>query len=118
MTSHAPFSPPHPPRGAGPVSVWRGLFGERARTAVHGWSERAFEDRHIRRDVLGYRVHVPLHPDLVQRVLLDNAANYAKPDVAKKLLAPMIGRGLLTSDGALWRAQRRIVAASFSPAAV
>ena len=51
-------------------------------------------------------------------MLLDNAANYAKPDIVKTLLDPIIGRGLLTSDGELWREQRRIVAASFSPAAV
>ena len=51
-------------------------------------------------------------------MLLDNAANYVKPDIVKSLLDPIIGRGLLTSDGELWREQRRIVAASFSPAAV
>ena len=55
---------------------------------------------------------------MVQHVLLDNAANYAKPDIVKSLLDPIIGRGLLTSDDDLWREQRRIVAASFSPAAV
>ena len=38
-------------------------------------------------------------PDAVQRVLLDNAANYVKPDIVKTLLKPTIGRGLLTSDG-------------------
>jgi cytochrome P450 len=54
----------------------------------------------------------------VQQVLQTNAAAYAKPDIVKKLLNPMIGRGLLTSDGQLWRDQRRIVAASFAPAAV
>jgi cytochrome P450 len=59
-----------------------------------------------------------LDPELVQRVVLDNAANYAKPDIVKTLLAPAIGEGLLTSDGALWRDQRRIVAANFAPAAV
>ena len=112
------FVPPHPPRGAGPVPVWRGFFGERARTAVHGWSQRAFEIRYFRRNVLGYTVHIPLDPGLVQRVLLDNAGNYVKPDLVRKLLTPTIGRGLLSSDGALWREQRRIVAANFAPGAV
>jgi cytochrome P450 len=112
------FVPPHPPRGAGPVAVWRGFVGERARHAVYGWSELAFDSWYMRRNVLGYTVHIPLHPDMVQRVLLDNAANYVKPDLVKKLLAPTVGRGLLSSDGALWRDQRRIVAASFTPAAV
>jgi cytochrome P450 len=72
----------------------------------------------MRRKVLGFTVHIPLQPELVQQVLLDNAAGYAKPDIVKTLLAPVIGRGLLTADTALWREQRRIVAASFTPAAV
>jgi cytochrome P450 len=113
-----PFIPPFPPRGAGPVPVWRGFVGERARTAVYGWSQLAFRQRYMRRRILGFDVHIPLDPDLVQRVLLDNASNYVKPDVVKRLLAPAIGRGLLTSDGGLWREQRRIVAANFAPAAV
>ena len=116
MTEH--FVPPHPPRRPGPVPVWRGFVGERARTLVYGWSERAFREWHLERNVLGYRVHIPLHPDSVQRVLLDNAANYEKPGLVKRLLAPVIGRGLLRSDGSLWRDQRRIVAASFTPPAV
>ena len=113
-----PFIPPHPPRPAGPVPVWRGFVGERARTAVYGWSERAFNLWHFERNVFGHRVHVVMHPDMVERVLLDNAANYQKPKLVKKLLKPVIGRGLLSSDGALWRSQRKIVAASFAPPAV
>jgi cytochrome P450 len=112
------FVPPHPPRSAGPVPVWRGLVGERARTAVYGWSERAFALPYMRRNVFGYTVHIPLDPDAVQRVLLDNAANYQKPDIVKKLLKATIGRGLLSSDGGLWRDQRKIVAANFAPAAI
>jgi cytochrome P450 len=112
------FIPPYPPRPSRPVATWRGFFGERARTSVYGWSELAFNADYLRRNILGFRVHVLLDPDMVQHVLLDNAANYAKPDIVKHLLGPIIGRGLLTSDGGLWREQRRIVAASFSPAAV
>jgi cytochrome P450 len=100
------------------VPVWRGFFGERARTLVYGWSERAFREPYMQRNVLGYRVHIPLDPDAVQHVLLDNSANYEKPKLVKRLLAPVIGRGLLSSDGGLWREQRRIVAASFTPPAV
>jgi cytochrome P450 len=112
------FVPPFPPRQARPVATWRGFFGERARTSVYGWSEFAFQTDHLKRNILGFKVHVVLDPDHVQHVLLDNAANYAKPDIVRSLLDPIIGRGLLTSDGELWREQRRIVAASFSPAAV
>lgn len=112
------FVPPYPPRGPAPVPVWRGFFGERARNAVYGWSAPMFENWHIRRNILGIVVHVVTHPDAVQRVLQTNAANYAKPDIVKRVIAPMIGRGLLSSDDDLWREQRRIVAASFAPPAV
>ena len=112
------FVPPHPPRRAKPVQTWRGFFGERARTAVYGWSELAFDSWHIERNVLGHRVHVVLKPECIQRVLLDNAANYVKPRLVTRILAPTIGRGLLTADGELWRSQRKIVAASFTPPAV
>ena len=112
------FVPPFPPRRPRPVPTWRGFFGERARTSVYGWSELAFETGHFKRNILGFNVHVVLDPAHVQRVLLDNAANYAKPDIVKGLLDPIIGRGLLTADGEQWRQQRKIVAASFSPAAV
>ncbi|MFL6766725.1 MAG: cytochrome P450 [Sphingomicrobium sp.] len=112
------FIPPFPPRQPKPVASWRGFFGERARTAVYGWSEFAFQTDHLKRNILGFTVHVLLDPDHVQQVLLDNAANYIKPDIVRSLLDPIIGRGLLTSDRELWRQQRRIVAATFSPAAV
>jgi len=118
MVTTAPFIPPYPPRGPGPVPVWRGFVGERGRTAVYGWSQLAFRLPYMQRRMFGLNIHIPLDPDLVQRVLLDNAANYEKPKLVKRLLAPAIGEGLLTSDGSLWREQRRIVAASFAPAAV
>lgn len=114
----ARFVPPHPPRSSGPVPVWRGFFGERARQAVYGWSEQAFESDGFTRDVLGFRVHVLLDPDAIQQALIDHAENLPKPGIALKLLAPVIGRGLLTADGDLWRRERKIVAASFSPRAV
>jgi cytochrome P450 len=100
------------------VAVWRGFVGERARTAVYGWSEQAFTADHMRRKVFGINVHMPLTPQAAQHVLLDNQANYVKPGLVKKILGRTIGEGLLTADGSLWRDQRRIVAASFTPPAV
>lgn len=113
----APFMPPHPPRGE-PVPSWRGFVGKRARSAVYGWSAQAFRIPYIQRRVFGWNVHIPLDPEAVQRVMLDNAANYVKPRIVKKLLSRTVGRGLLSADGTLWREQRRIVAANFTPSAV
>ena len=110
--------PPFPPRRPKPVPTWRGFIGERGRTAVVGWSQLAFESDYFKRNVLGHTVHVVLKPDWVQRVLLDNASNYEKPRLVKRILSRTIGRGLLTSERDMWRTQRKIVAASFTPPAV
>ncbi len=88
-----PFIPPYPPRQPRPVATWRGFFGERARTSVYGWSQLAFETDYLKRNILGFTVHILLDPDMVQHVLLDNPATYAKPDIVKSLLDPIIGRG-------------------------
>ena len=110
-----PVRPVRPERLSSPL---RSLFGEHARNSVAGWSEAAFRDWYVQRRVLGITVHIPRHPDAVQRVLLDNVANYEKPRLVKRLIAPLIGRGLLTAEGELWRTQRKLVAASFAPGAV
>jgi cytochrome P450 len=112
------FVPVHPPRRDSLPPVWAGFFGERSRNAVAGWTHRAFEDWHITRRLMRLTIHFPRHPEAIQRVLLDNAANYQKPRIVKKMIAPLIGQGLLTADGELWRHQRRIVAPSFAPGAV
>src|SRR5204862_292541 len=57
-------------------------------------------------------------PDLIRRVLIDNAANYPKDNLQLEKLTPAVGRGLLTADNESWRLQRRTVAPLFQPAGV
>jgi cytochrome P450 len=52
-------------------------------------------------------------PGAIKHVLLDNAANYHKTEVTRRLLEPGLGRGLLTSEGETWRRHRRIMSPSF-----
>ncbi len=54
-------------------------------------------------------VHLALHPDSVQHVLLGNARNYNKQTRGFIKLKLALGEGLLTSEGAFWRRQRRII---------
>jgi cytochrome P450 len=52
-------------------------------------------------------------PGAIRHILLDNAANYTKTEITRRLLEPGLGRGLLTSEGETWRRHRRIMAPSF-----
>jgi cytochrome P450 len=56
----------------------------------------------------GYLVN---HPDYIKHVLLDNYRNYPKDH--NPAFDPLLGAGLLTSDGAFWRRQRRLAQPAF-----
>ena len=57
-------------------------------------------------------------PEGIRHVLLDNAANYTKSEVGRRVLEPALGRGLLTSEGETWRRHRRIMAPAFDPRSI
>ncbi len=68
-------------------------------------------------DVVRYRfgpiaLHLISHPDGIKHVLVDNAANYIKGRVFDDL-RPLLGNGLVSSEGDFWKRQRRLAQPSF-----
>lgn len=110
--------PPYPPRSRDWAPVWTAFVGRRANNSVYGWPEEAFGTSWRTRRVLGYTVHLVSDPDAIGRVLLGNKDNYERPRLVRRLLRPALGDGLFNAEGESWREQRRIVAPTFSPAAV
>ena len=53
------------------------------------------------------------HPRHVQHVLVGNAANYEKQTRGYRILRVILGNGLVTSEGAFWKRQRRIAQPAF-----
>lgn len=53
------------------------------------------------------------HPDLVRQIFVEKAHNYRKSDLFYKLKI-LVGEGLLTSEGAFWKRQRRLSQPSFN----
>jgi len=72
----------------------------------------------IAQRILWRRMFIINEPGAIRYVLLDNAANYIKSEVGRRLLEPGLGRGLLTSEGETWRRHRRIMAPAFDPRSV
>lgn len=57
------------------------------------------------------------HPDYIKHVLADNSANYHK-GIGQAHSRQALGDGLLTSEGELWRTQRRNIQPAFRPARI
>ncbi len=111
-----PSAPSPPRRAPGPrgILVFGSMLDLQRRGQVRFYVEhwRAYGD--IVRFRLGpFVVHILAHPDHVQHVLAGNPHNYRKgPSYAKA--AQVLGRGLLVSEGDLWKRQRRLLQPPFT----
>ncbi len=56
---------------------------------------------------------VTTEPEFIQHVLQKHHRNYRKSKLQSDILARYIGQGLLTSDGAYWLRQRRLIQPAF-----
>jgi cytochrome P450 len=62
----------------------------------------------------GVGLYVLRHPDHLHEVLVDRAADYGKTHTAFEQINKFVGLGLLTTDGEVWRRQRRMVNPAFT----
>ena len=101
-----------PSRPEGRLTLRRFLRVVRDNTLAT-YAPEAFDEDIIAQRLLWRRRFIINEPNAVRHVLLDNAANYTKSDLTRRLLEPGLGRGLLTSEGEIWRRHRRIMAPAF-----
>ncbi|WP_231184377.1 cytochrome P450 [Haladaptatus sp. DYF46] len=55
------------------------------------------------------------HPDYIEQVLVQNNQNYIKGEGFQHILGPVLGRGILNSEGAVWRRNRHLIQPAFHP---
>jgi cytochrome P450 len=108
------FRPWTPPRQAKPLGLIPFMWIS-WRDPLLMWSELHFTERQLyRRGRLG-EIMVVSHPEGVRHVLTENAANYEKGALQRRVLGPMLADGLLLTEGDTWRRARRILAPLFTP---
>jgi cytochrome P450 len=102
-----------PPQVSGRLSLFQVIkaIGE---NAIAVWTPDAFEFEWMDRSMWFRKLVVANSPEAAKHVLLDNNDNYVKTPIARNLLEPGLGRGLITVEGADWRRQRRIMAPPFA----
>src|SRR5215207_3748710 len=109
-----PPAPEPAPDTMGPLELAR-----RMRTnAITPYTRQAYEEEVIQRRYFGRTMHVLNAPDAIKHVLVDNHEHYGRTRATLRILRPLVGAGLLVSEGLDWRHQLRTLAPAFTPKAV
>ena len=107
----APVLPaPAPRRGRLPFF---GFFRTLRENKVATYGEEAYERDIVERTMFGRHRFLVNEPAAIKHVLLDNAANYQKTEITRRILEPGLGKGLITTEGETWRQHRRTMSPSF-----
>jgi cytochrome P450 len=117
---HAMSSELKRPPGPGPVTKNPLSLLAYAQRMRRGVAERIGERFELYGDIyyapfLGRDVYVFRHPAHLHEILIAQADKFAKPSegVTARQLRRLLGEGLLVSNGALWRKQRRLIQPAF-----
>jgi cytochrome P450 len=114
--SAAALVPPHAEPADGHLPLWR-FVPRFISNPLAALPAAVYDDRFVVRSGPRTTVWVTA-PDLIEQILLIDHSKIARSAVERRALGPTLGNGLLTSDGAAWKWQRRTTAPVFRHAEV
>src|SRR5690349_1062478 len=107
------FRPPAPKPREGRLGFLQ-LLTTLKRNPLECWSEEFFEEPTARVKVPFADALLLHEPLAIKHVLIDNAHNYRKDPIQRRILATGLGEGLLNVEGERWEVQRRTLAPLFA----
>src|SRR3984885_1129415 len=107
------YRPPAPVPQPKQLGLLR-LLSTLKRNPLACWTQEHFEKPIVAAGLPFTRILLVHEPRAIKHVLLDNAANYRKDSIQRRVLSAGLGEGLLSAEGDQWRTQRRILAPVFA----
>ncbi|HJU18258.1 MAG TPA: cytochrome P450 [Stellaceae bacterium] len=101
-------NPRRPPSGFAVARVLRS-------NALDMFPPEAYRDEVVHRRSFGRDQITLSKPAAIHRVLVENPQNYGRTAATIRMLRPLLGNGLLLSDGEDWARQRHAHAPAFAP---
>jgi len=83
--------------------------------ALLAFPPEAFEVDVVVRRFFGRQQIILNRPEGIHHILVENPNNYRRTSATIRILRPLLGKGLLLSEGEDWKHQRRTVAPALSP---
>ncbi|MDB5453350.1 MAG: cytochrome [Caulobacteraceae bacterium] len=109
-----PFRPAVPAPRTRPAGIFEFLWLS-WRDPLRIWSERHFDLPVLYGESRLGRAMTVSDPAGLRTVLVDEAANFHKDGVQRRVLGPLLGEGLFLAEDDDWRVMRRILAPTFTP---
>lgn len=108
----APFYPPTVEPAAGLLPLYR-FIPRFIRNPLRSLPRAVYEEPLVVNTAAARGMAWVTAPALVERILLHEADDFPKTPLEKRVFEPILGDGILTSQGQSWRWQRRTVAPLF-----
>lgn len=107
-------APPMPPMASNSVGGLRILFALR-RNAYQAFPARCLDEPVVTLRALGRSLVLANAPDAIRHIMITQGEDYERLPLGRRVLGPIVGEGLLVSEGETWREQRRAMAPAFTP---
>ena len=117
LTKSTAFRPPSPTPLAQPLGAIA-LLRTLRDNPLEAWTQAFFEQPIVTMRLPFGAVATVSDPAAIRRVLLDNAANYRKDTLQRRIVSAGLAHGLLMAEADQWRFQRRTLAPLFARKAV
>jgi cytochrome P450 len=111
------FKTPVPPMPPDNISG-TGILLRLRRNAFGAFPERCFTEPVIVLNVVGRKLVLVNSGDMIRHVLSGDTDLYRRVPAVRRVLGPIVGRGLAATEGEAWRQQRRVLAPAFTPRTV
>ena len=103
-----------------PAMASNGIGGLRVLLALRRNAYRAFPPRCLDEPVVtlraaGRSLVLATAPEAIGHIMITQGEDYVRLPLGRRVLGPIVGRGLLVSEGETWREQRRAMAPAFTP---
>jgi cytochrome P450 len=96
------------------VGGLRVLFALR-RNAYQAFPPRCLDEPVVTLRPLGRSLVLATAPEAIRHIMITQSEDYVRLPLGRRVLGPIVGEGLLVSEGETWREQRRAMAPAFTP---
>jgi cytochrome P450 len=114
VTQQRGTSPAMPAMASNKVSGF-GVLMHLRRNALGAFPERCLNEPVVKLRMPGGHLVMTAAPDAIAHLMITHGEDYVRVPFGRRVLGPIVGQGLVTSEGDLWRRQRRAISPAFTP---